>query len=78
MNPSWVSVGREDDSWTAAATRPPLAARHPHNLTGRATVLADQTARQGFLEESYHLPKGMPLLLHPLAYFANTFSSPPK
>ena len=49
MNPSWVSVGREDDSWTAAATRPPLAARRPHNLTGRADSARRPNRKTGLL-----------------------------
>ena len=72
--------GERDDSWTAAAARPPLTARSPHNLTGRAASARRPIHKTGLLtrRRATTCPRRMPLLPHPLTYFANTFSSPLK
>lgn len=58
--------------------RAPLAARPQSNLTGRTGSTFWQSCKTGLLRRMWvpTCPTRMPLLTHPLTYFANTFSRP--
>lgn len=62
--------GERDDSWTAATARPPLTARSPNNLIGRAASARRPIHKTGLLRRRRATTclRKMPLLPHPLTY----------